>query len=131
VRPSIKESKNLSSRLLASGLFMCHNSVGGRKDNVPELPGWQQVDDPFLNFSILHIETRTNDTALVEAASQLNDNLVRTVVIDNFEFPNISWCVAKRGIKTRQSSESRLSNGTEIFLWQIIRRNASWVISVS
>jgi len=87
---SIEESKNLSSRLLASGLFMCHNSVGGRKDNVTELPGWQQVDDPFLNFGILYIETRTNDTALVEAASQLDDNLVRTVIIDNFEFTDIA-----------------------------------------
>jgi len=87
---SIEESKNLSSRLLASGLFMCHNSVGGRKDNVTELPGWQQVDDPFLNFGILYIETRTNDTAFVEAASQLDDNLVRTVIIDNFEFTDIA-----------------------------------------
>ena len=80
---------------------MCHNSVRGRKDNVSKLPGWQQVHNPFLNFSILNIETRTNDTALVEAAGQLNNNLVGTVVIDNFEFTNVSYAILQKEKKTR------------------------------
>lgn len=96
---------------------MCHNSVRGRKDNVSKLPGWQQVHNPFLNFSILNIETRTNDTALVEAASQLNNNLVGTVVIDNFEFTNVSYAILQK--ERKNTSVSKAS------MWHIIRRNSS------
>lgn len=88
----VKEAKDFSSSLLASSLFVCHNSVRCRKDEVTKLPGWQQVHDPFLNFVIWHVETRGNHTTLIETTIQLDDNLAGAVIIDNFEFANVS-CV--------------------------------------
>lgn len=70
---------------------MRQNAVGGRQDNVTELTTGQQVDDPFLNFAVFDIEARADDTALVHTARQFNDNLVGSVIVDNFEFTNISW----------------------------------------
>jgi hypothetical protein len=66
------------------------NAVRRGQDNVTELTTGQQVDDPFLNFAVFDIETRADDTALVQTARQFDHNLVGSVIIDNFEFTNIS-----------------------------------------
>ena len=57
---------------------------------MSKLSGRQEVDNPFLNFRELNVKSRTDNTALVDSAIQLNDNLVRTVIIDNFEFTNVT-----------------------------------------
>jgi hypothetical protein len=58
---------------------------------VSKLSGWQKVDNPLFNFTTFDIKTRRNDTALIKTSRQLNDNLVGTVIVNNFKFTNVTW----------------------------------------
>ena len=86
----IEESKNLSSSLFTPSLLVCHNTICGGQNNLSELTRGEEVHDPLLNFVNLHVKSGGDDTAFVEAAIELDDNLLGTVIIDNLEFPNVS-----------------------------------------
>ena len=62
---------------------MVHNSVGGGENNVPELTGREEVDDPLLNFIVSDVEPGGDNTALVDPTVELNNDLARSVVIDD------------------------------------------------
>ena len=70
---------------------MGHDAIRGGEDQVTELSRGQQIHDPFLDFIVCDIEAGANHSALVEAAVQLHHNLVCAVVVDNFEFPNVTY----------------------------------------
>ena len=59
---------------------------------MSELTTWKKVDNPLFKFIIFDIESRGDNSTLIQTSCQLNDNLGRSVVIDNFKFPNVS-CV--------------------------------------
>ena len=86
----IKETQNLASRLFATCFLMSHDSIRSGDDEVTELTTWQKIDNPLLKFSILDIESGTNNTTLVQSSCQFNDNLLGPVIIHNFEFPNVT-----------------------------------------
>lgn len=44
------QSDNLSSNVLSSGLFMVHDTGGGCENDVPELTGRKELDDPLLEI---------------------------------------------------------------------------------
>lgn len=64
---------------------------------MTELTTGQKIDNPLFNFTIFHIESRANDTALVQTPIQFNDNLICSVVINDLKFPNVS-CDDRIGI---------------------------------
>lgn len=103
----VKESQYLATRLFASRLFMRHDTIGRRDENVSKLTRGQQIDDPFFNFVVTDIKARANDTTLVKTTSELNDNLVGTVIIDNFEFTNVT-CVSLESAKRVRKNDNRL-----------------------
>ncbi len=72
---------------------MRHDAVGGRQDDVTELARGEQCDDPLLDLIDLHVESGGDDSALVEASVQLDYDLLRAVVIDNFEFTNVALMI--------------------------------------
>jgi len=98
-----------------------HNTVGGRQDNLAELTTGQEVDNPLFNFVDRNIESGGDDTALVEAAIEFNDNFLRTVVVDDFEFTNISCGVVILGYQkggtglVRKMSQMSRRSFTSIF----------------
>ena len=57
---------------------------------IPELSTWQQVVDPLLHLWKLDVESRADDTALVQATIELDDNLAGTVVVDDLELGNVA-----------------------------------------
>ncbi len=73
--PLIEEAKDLSSGLFAACLFVSHNSVCSRQNNMAELTARQKIDNPLFNFIIRTIEARGDNTALIQASSQFDDNL--------------------------------------------------------
>jgi hypothetical protein len=77
--------------MLLASLFMIHDTSRGGKDKVTKLTSRQQVGGPLLKLTELDVEARGDDTALVEATIELDDNLSRTVVIDLLEFTNIAY----------------------------------------
>lgn len=51
----------------------------------------KEISDPVFNVLLLYRESRRNDTTLVESSNELNDNLSRTMIINDFEFANVSF----------------------------------------
>ena len=82
--PSLKEeSKNLSSQVFPPCLLVIHDAARGCQDHISKLSGGQEVVGPFLDISDGHIKPGRNDTTLVETASQIDNNLASTVIINN------------------------------------------------
>jgi len=86
----VEETKNLSCHVLASSLLVVHNTSGGGKDNVTELTSWQELDNPLLEIADADVVAGRDDTAFVETAVQLDDNLARSVVVNFLEFTNVT-----------------------------------------
>lgn len=76
--------------MLGDGLMMVHDTVGGGQDDVAELPGGQDLIAPVLNLVDWDIESRRNDSALVNPSEQLNNDLSGSVVIDDLELSDVS-----------------------------------------
>lgn len=76
--------------MLGDGLMMVHDTVGGGQDDVAKLPGGQDLIAPVLNLVDWDIESRRNDSALVNPSEQLNNDLSGSVVIDDLELSDVS-----------------------------------------
>jgi hypothetical protein len=55
-----------------------------------ELTGRQQIDDPLLEITELDVVAGGDDTGLVEAAIELDDNLAVAVVVDFLVFADVA-----------------------------------------
>jgi hypothetical protein len=55
-----------------------------------ELTGRQQVDDPLLEITELDVVAGGDDTGLVEAAIELDDDLAVAVVVDFLVFADVA-----------------------------------------
>lgn len=62
----IKESDDLASNVLASGLLMVHDTSRGGEDDVAELTGGKESDNPLLEVTELDVVAGGDDTGLVE-----------------------------------------------------------------
>lgn len=72
---------------------MVHDTGRGGQDNETELTRGQQVVDPVFNRAELDVEAGGNDTALVQTTNELNNNLARSMVINDFEFTNVTLMI--------------------------------------
>jgi len=86
----VEETDDLSGNVLASSLLVVHDTGRGGEDDITELTRWQKLDDPLLEICETDVVSWGDDTGLVEAAVQLNDNLAGSVVINLLEFTNIA-----------------------------------------
>merc|ERR1712022_52665 len=90
VQALIEETKDLATNLLAASLVVAHNTLGGGEHDVPELTGWQKVGNPLLGVPSLEVEARGDHTTLVEAAVELNHNLLGSVVVHDLELTDVA-----------------------------------------
>ena len=58
---------------------------------MSELTRRQEIYDPLFEFSVVNIEAGGDDTTLIKASDQFNYDFVGAVIIDNFEFANVSY----------------------------------------
>ena len=86
----IEETKDLATSVLATSFFVIHNTSRGGQDQVTKLTGRKQVGSPLFEILQLDVEARRNDTALVQATVQLDNNLARTMIINLLEFTNVA-----------------------------------------
>lgn len=70
---------------------MIHNTKRSGQDDETELTGGEEVGDPLLHIVELDIETRGDDTALVEATVELDNNLAGTMIVDDLELTNVAY----------------------------------------
>jgi hypothetical protein len=115
----VEEANDLASNVLSPGLLMVHDTGRGGEDNVAELTGGQQLDNPLLEIGEADVVAGGDDTGLVEAAArvnkssrimarilaestrvrhghnipavELNDNLARAVVVDFLELADEAY----------------------------------------
>jgi hypothetical protein len=76
--------------VLPAGLLVVHDARRGGEDNVTELTRGKQLDDPLLHVAELDVVAGGDDTGLVDAAVELDDNLAVAVVVDLLELANVS-----------------------------------------
>ena len=69
---------------------MVHDTISSCEHQVTEATGRKDVLHPLLNILDGDVESRRDDTALVDSADKLDDDLARSVVIDDLEFTDVS-----------------------------------------
>jgi hypothetical protein len=86
----IKETEHLSGNVLPPRLLVVEDTGGGGQDNVAELTRRKELDDPLLDVAELDVVTGADDTGLVDASVELDDNLAVAVIVDLLELANVS-----------------------------------------
>ena len=76
--------------MLAASLLVVHDTGGGGQDDVTELTRRKELDDPLLDIAKLDVVAGRDDTGLVDAAVQLDDDLAVAVVVDLLELANVA-----------------------------------------
>ena len=76
--------------MLATGLLVVHDTSGGGEDDVTELTGWKELDNPLLEVCETDVVSWGDDTSLVEATVKLDNDLAGAVVIDLLELANVT-----------------------------------------
>ena len=70
---------------------MVHDTGRGGQDDLTERTGGQEQGDPVLDGVQGDVESRGDDTGLVQSTVELDDDLAASVVIDDFEFTDVAW----------------------------------------
>jgi hypothetical protein len=76
--------------VLSAGLLVVHDAVGGGEDELTELAGRQQIRSQLLDLGQGNVESRRDDTTLVQATQQVDDDLATSVVVDDLEVTNVT-----------------------------------------
>ena len=76
--------------MLAASLLVVHDTSGGGQDNEAELTRGEQLDGPGLEVTELHGVAGVDDTALVETAVELDDDLAGAVVVNLLELADVA-----------------------------------------
>lgn len=76
--------------MLPAGLLVVHDTGGGGEDDVTELTGRQELDNPLLEVAKLDVVAGRDDTGLVDAAVKLDNNLAVAVVVNLLELANVT-----------------------------------------
>lgn len=77
--------------MLSLGFFVVHDSVGGGEDDISELSGWEDVVDELLEVFDLEVVSGGDDTALVQSAVQLNNDLACSLVVNDLELTDVTY----------------------------------------
>lgn len=68
---------------------MVHDTSRGGQDDIAELTGGEQADNPLLEVGQADVESGGDNTGLVETTVELDNDLAGTVVIDLLELANL------------------------------------------
>ena len=70
----------------SNGFVVGHDTVCGGHDELSELTGWEQTDDPLLDITDADVKARGDNTTLVNSTNKFNNNFLSSVIIDDFKF---------------------------------------------
>ena len=85
----VEKAKELSSGALGAGLLVGHDTVGGREDDDTELTRRKETGGPALDLGHGAVKARGDNTALVDAADKVDNDLASTVVVHNLKVTNV------------------------------------------
>lgn len=102
----VEETKDLAGDVLPPGLLVVHDASGGGEDDVTELTGRKELDDPLLDVLELDVVAGGDDTGLVDTAKELDDDLAVAVVVDFLELADVALKIAcQYGTRTAHCCE--------------------------
>jgi len=83
-------AQDLASDVFATSLLVVENSRGSGQDDDAEPTSGEEQVDPGLDLCGLDVETRGDDTGLVQTTIELDDDLAGSVVVDLLELANVA-----------------------------------------
>merc|ERR1711982_232176 len=92
LRPArrLEKNPNLSSDVFSPRFLVIHDTRRRRHHDETELTGWEEIGGPLLDLVDGNVESRGNDAALIQATSKIDDDFAGSVVVDAFEFSDVS-----------------------------------------
>ena len=84
-------TEDLSGNVLATSLFVVHDTGRSGQDDVTERTSGEEQVDPVLDLRQLNVESRRDDSSLVDSTVELNDNLARSVIVNLLELLNVTY----------------------------------------
>lgn len=69
---------------------MVHNAGTGSQNDIAKLSTWQQLHHPFFQIPKLNVVAWRNDTSLVEAAIELDNDLAVSMIVHFLEFAYVT-----------------------------------------
>ena len=86
----IEKSEDLATSVSLLSFFVVHDTVGSGNNQETELSGGKDVVAPLFVIVELKVESGGDDTAFIDSAQKFNDDLATSVIIDDFEFTNVT-----------------------------------------
>jgi hypothetical protein len=87
----VEEAEELASNVLATSLLVVHDTSRGGQDDETKLTRRKELDGPVLKVTELNRVTGVDDTALVETAVELDNDLARAVVVNLLKFTDVTY----------------------------------------
>ncbi len=87
---SVEKSEDLATSVSASRLLVVHDAIRSGQNDEAELPRWQQLSGPVLNRGKGDVEARADNTALVDSANEVHNELAASVVVNELELANVA-----------------------------------------
>jgi len=113
--PTTKQTKHLiivtddfAPSFSSNGFVVGHDTVRGGHDELSELTGREQTDDPLLDITDAAVKARGDNTALVEATVQVNDDLATTGIVNDGELVDVAL-----GLHEAEDLDQHLGDGVE------------------
>ena len=66
----VEKADDLAGNVLTAGLLLVHDTGGGGENDIAELTGRKELDNPLLELSEADVVAGGDDTALVEAEGE-------------------------------------------------------------
>ena len=76
----VEEADDLARDVLAAGLLVVHDTGRGGEDDIAELTGREELDNPLLELAEADVVAGGDDTALVHAAETVSKPTPETLV---------------------------------------------------
>lgn len=89
-RHLVEVAEDLAGNVFSARLLVVHDASRGGEDNVAERTSGKHVGHPALNLVQGDAEARRHNTALVDAAVELHDDLAGAVVVNDVEVANVA-----------------------------------------
>lgn len=105
---SVEVSEDFASDLLLTGFHVVHDADVGGQDDVSELTGWEDGRAEFLEVLDLEVKAGRDDSALVEAAVEVNNDLSSAGIINDGEVVDVSVL-----LHALEESDEHLGDGSQ------------------
>lgn len=90
------------------GLLVGEDALVGGDDEVAELPGGQDAAGPLLEVGEGEVVAGRDDSALVDAADEFDDDLLGSVIVDDLELADVAV-----GLHEAEEADDELGGGAD------------------